>query len=346
MAGMPNVRAIDHEGNGEIAKRLRDGAIAELAERQYGVVTRRQLHELGFGRGAIELALARGRLHRVHAGVYAVGHTRLSVAGRRMAGVLAGGPGAVLSHATAAAHWGILPSAATVIDVMTPLNRRSRPGLRFHRSRLPPDEVTVHEGIPVTSITRTLFDLAAVVSLGQLGRAVREAEARRLWDRLSLRDLLARHLRSPGAAAIRTLADADAYVTRSEFEERLWALLDAAALQRPLANVTVHLGERFIEVDFAWPHQRVVVELDGHATHGTRASFEEDRARDRALAAAGWRVIRLTWRQLRDEPEAVLRDLRAALASLTFGRAGRSIADASFQRRCRCSMQSSTSSPT
>jgi very-short-patch-repair endonuclease len=231
-----------------------------------------------------------------------------------MAAVLAGGPGAVLSHKTAAAHWGIRPPAAAVIDVTTALHRRSRPGLRFHRSALPPDEVTVQEGIPVTGLSRTLFDLAAVVSLGQLGRAMREVEARRLWDRLSLRDLLARHPRPPGAAAIRALLEGDAYVTRSEFEERLLAVLDAGGLDRPLANVTIHLGDRFIEVDFAWPEQGVIVELDGHATHGTRMSFEADRARDRALTAAGWRVIRITWRRLCDEPEVVAADLRAALA--------------------------------
>jgi len=296
-----------------MAKRLRGEAIAELGRRQYGVVTRKQLEGLGLGRGAIDLALARRRLHIVHPGVYAVGYRCLGAEARRMAAVLAGGTGAVLSHRMAAAHWDIRPSAATAIDVTTPLHRRSRPGVCFHRSRLPVDETTVHEGIPVTSVTRTLFDLAAVVSPGQLGRAMREVEARRLWDRLSLRDLLARHPRPPGAAAIRALVDGDAYVTRSEFEERLLAVLDAG-LQRPLANVTIHLGDRFIEVDFAWPEHGVIVELDGHATHGTRASFEDDRARDRALVAAGWRVIRITWRQLRDEPAAVAGDVRAALA--------------------------------
>lgn len=296
-----------------MAKRLRGEAIAELAQRQYGVVTRRQLRELGCGRGAIELALARRRLHAVHSGVYAVGHCRLGVEGRCIAAVLAGGAGAVLSYGAAGAHWGIRPSAAALIDVTTPLNRRSRPGIRFHRSCLPADEVTVREGIPVTSVTRTLFDLAGVVPLGQLGRAVREVEARRLWDRLSLEDLLARHPRPPGAAAIRALLDGEAYVTRSEFEERLFALLGTAGGQRPLANVTIPLGDRFVEVDLAWPDHRVVVELDGHATHGTRASFEEDRARDRALVAAGWRVIRITWRQLRDEPEQIVADLRASL---------------------------------
>ena len=220
----------------------------------------------------------------------------------------------MLSHRAAGALWGIQPPQGWPIDVTTPRKLESRPGIRFHCSRLPPDEVTVHEGIPVTGVTRTLFDLAAVVPLGQLGRAMREVEARRLWDRLSLHGLLARHPRPPGAAAIRALLDGDAYVTRSEFEERLLAVLDAGGLQQPLANVTIHLGDRFIEVDFAWPEHGVIVELDGHATHGTRASFEDDRARDRALVAAGWRVIRITWRQLRDEPAAVAGDVRAALA--------------------------------
>jgi very-short-patch-repair endonuclease len=311
---MPNGSVISNDSEGKTRKLLPDRVIGELADRQYGVVTRAQLLAAGVGAGAVELRLARGRLRRVHAGVYAVGHRVLTREGRWMAAVLAGGRDAVLSHRSAGALWGIQPSQRWPVDVTTRRKLQSRPGIHFHRSRLPPDEVTVHEGIPVTGVTRTLFDLAAAVSIGQLGRAMREVEARRIWDRLSLHDLLARHPRPPGAAAIRALLDDDAYVTRSEFEERLLALVDAAGLQRPLANVTVHLGGRFIEVDFAWPEHRVVVELDGHASHGTRASFEEDRARDRALVAAGWRVIRITWRQLRDEPERIAADLRAALA--------------------------------
>ena len=163
---------------------------------------------------------------------------------------------------------------------------------------------------------RTLFDLAAVVSPGQLSRAVNEAEIRRLWDALSLDDLLTRHPRRPGAAAIRALLAAPgAGITRSELEDLCLGLVDAARLPRPETNVWLHAAGSWIEVDCVWRKQRLIVELDGHATHSTRAAYEHDRARDRRLVAAGWRVMRLTWRQLHDQPEEVTRDLRASLAA-------------------------------
>jgi hypothetical protein len=298
-----------------MAKRRRGEAIAELARRQHGVVTRAQLGALGLGRGAIDLAVARRRIHIVHPSIFAVGHTSLPVAGRLMAAVLAGGACAALSHRAAAAHWGIRPSSARDTEVTTPRRRRSRPGLRFYRSALPGDEVTTRDGIPVTTVPRTLFDLAAVVDLPQLRRAVDAAEARRLWDGLSLADLLDRHPRRPGAAAVRAMvASPEAGITRSMLEERFLGFLEASGLPRPATNAPLHLGHRFVEADCAWREQRLIVELDGFATHGTRASFEDDRGRDRALTAAGWRVMRVTWRQLHQEAEALVADLRAALA--------------------------------
>ena len=231
-----------------------------------------------------------------------------------MAAVLAGGPGAVLSHRSAAAHWGIRPDNPS-IQVTSARRRRSRRGLSFYRSYLPHDEVTTHAGIPVTTVPRTLFDLAAVVSKGQLNRAVSEAEIRRLWDPLSLNDLLTRHPRRPGAAALRAvLATPGANITRSDLEDLFLRLLEAARLPRPEANVLIEVNGVWIEVDCIWREQRLIVELDGHATHSTRSAFESDRARDRALIAAGWRVMRITWRQLCNEPGALADDLRAALA--------------------------------
>ena len=189
-----------------------------------------------------------------------------------------------------------------------------RPGIRTYWCRLPVDEVTVHEGIPVTTPARTLFDLAAVVSLEELRRAVKEAEVRRLWGLVSLPDLVARHPRRPGAAAIRAVTEApDRGVTRNDVEEALAALVRRTRLPDPLFNVPLKLGPRFIEPDCMWPEQRVIVEVDGYETHGTRDSFESDRARDRELAVHGWRVVRVTWRQLLDEPEQIARDLRALL---------------------------------
>jgi very-short-patch-repair endonuclease len=265
------------------------------------------------GEGAIDVRLAAGRLHRLHRGVYAVGHQVLADEGRWMAAVLAGGAGAALSHKAAAALWSIRPTQSPGIEVTIPRKVGSRPGLRFHHSYLPADEVTVHAGIPVTTVPRTLFDLAAVVPAGQLRRAVNEAELRRLWDPLSLADLLARHPRRPGAAAIRAALRVGARITRSELEDRFLDFLRRTRLPAPATNVPLWLGSRWIEADCVWRQQRLVVELDGYATHRTRAAYESDRARDRALTAAGWRVVRVTWRQLHEEPAALARDLRAAL---------------------------------
>jgi hypothetical protein len=309
---MPIARTeTDHSGQ-FLSTRPVDRRVAELANRQHGVVSRAQLAALGLGEGAIRLRMRNGRLHRMHRGVYAVGHRIVTSEGRWLAAVLAGGRGAVLSHGSAAAHWGVRP-AGTPVAVTTGRRRRSRPGVRFFRSRLPADETTTHDGIPVTTVPRTLFDLAAVISAGQLARAVAEAEVRRLWDPLSLGELLARHPRRPGAVAIRAVLGGSAGITRSELEDRFLAFAGRAGLLRPATNVLLQVGGRWIEADCVWHDQRLIVELDGRAIHATPSAFERDRARDRALTVAGWRVIRITWRQLRDQPEAIARDLRAAL---------------------------------
>jgi Transcriptional regulator, AbiEi antitoxin/Protein of unknown function (DUF559) len=311
---VPNASALDLNSGGQLRKRSLDRAIADLARDQYGVVGRSQLRRIGLTRQAIDHRVASGRLHVVHRGVYAVGHVVINNEGRWLAAVLAGGPGAVLSHLAAAHHWGIRPSAATVTEVTTPRKLRSRPGLRFHCSLLPTEEVTTHDRIPLTTITRTLFDIAAIVSIHQLRRAVHEAEIRRLWDVLCLADLLERHPRRPGAPAVRELiASLEAGFTRGALEERFLEFVDRYRLPRPATNVTFHVGGTWIEADCVWHAQCLIVELDDHTTHRTRFAYERDRARDRALVAAGWRVIRLTWRHLRDEPDAVAADLRAAL---------------------------------
>jgi very-short-patch-repair endonuclease len=269
------------------------------------------------------MRISRGRLHRVHQGIYAVGHTILTDWGRWMAAVLAAGHGAVLSHTAAAALWGMRPWRDRRIHV-TATAQRKRPGIQIHRSRLPADEVTVEDGIPVTTPARTLFDLAAVVSPEQFRRAVKEAGVKRLWGPLSLADLLERHRRRPGAAVIRAvIATPCRGVTRNDVEEALATLIRRARLPHPLFNVPLKLWSRFIEPDCMWPEQRVIVEVDGYETHGTRDSFESDRARDRALTATGWHVVRVTWRQLRAEPEAIVRDLRALLTRQAAPKRGR-----------------------
>lgn len=229
-----------------------------------------------------------------------------------MAAVLAAGPGAVLSHRSAAALWGLRPTARARVDVTTGRVLRARPGIHPHRAVLAPDEITLKDGIPTTTLARTLLDLAAVLRPDALERAMEQAEILRLTDVLSLDELLTRHPAARGAKALRRIlavTDLDANITRSELEARFLSFLDAADLPRPNVNTIIE----GMEVDFAWPEHRVIVELDGFAFHATRRAFEDDRARDRRLQACGWRVIRITWRQLHDEPQRLAAELAALL---------------------------------
>jgi hypothetical protein len=184
----------------------------------------------------------------------------------------------------------------------------------LHRSHLPPGEITTAEGIPVTTPHRTLFDLAAVIDRQALERAAERADALRLTEP-SLAALLARHPHRPGATALRAILgrEVSATATRSELEDRFLVFLDAHGLPRPLVNNGIEVRGRWMECDCVWPSQRLVVELDGRATHDTTAAFERDRDRDRLLQAAGWRVVRITWRQLIADVDRIAADLRDLL---------------------------------
>jgi very-short-patch-repair endonuclease len=308
--------AVDVDIRGKPQPRSIDGEIAALAGRQHGVVARRQIAALGAGPGAIDRRLELGRLHLLHRGVYAVGHRVVSREGRWMAAVLAMGPEAVVSHRSAAALWGIRPTSRGRIEVTVPGPRRSRTTVEVHHARLAGDEVTTERGIPVTTPPRTLLDLAAVLDARQVERAIDEAEFLRVTDPTSLDALLKLHARRRGARALRQILAGKtigATITRSELERRFLQFLDEAVLPRPRVNVRLHLATGWIEADFVWTEQHLIAELDGHASHATTAGFERDRARDRALQAAGWRVIRVTWRQLHGESAAVARDLERLL---------------------------------
>ena len=288
-----------------------DRAIGRLAEGQYGVVTRAQLSELGVGRGAIKYRLDEGRLCPVHRGVYTVGHRLLTRNGRWMAAVLACGPGAVLSHKAAAALWGI--RGGTAMEVTVPRGRRGpRTSIKLHWTDLPEDERTTHNRIPTTTVPRTLLDLSAVLTRDELRSATRQAEQLALRDPLWLGDLIERYPRRPGlpsAKAVVEEAQRGLTRTRSELEERFQAFLINAGLPLPRTNVLIE----GLEVDCVWPEHRLIVELDGHAAHAPAHAFEADRARDRRLEAAGWRVIRITWRQLVETPGEIEADLRRLL---------------------------------
>jgi very-short-patch-repair endonuclease len=199
-----------------------------------------------------------------------------------------------------------------------PTKSHSRGGLQRHSSILPADEVTTHLGIPVTSVPRTLFDLAAVSSADAVEHALRESEYLRLHDRLSLPDLLARYPGRRGCGTIREClrrrADLPVGRVRSWLELEFLPFLRRNGLPRPRLNVWLQVGGRLIQVDCLWPG-RVIVELDGFAGHGTRVAFSEDRAPDRRLRVAGYGVTRLAPEQLDEEPEAIAADLRVLLAA-------------------------------
>lgn len=290
----------------------RDWIIATIANRQYGIVTRSQLLAAGVGPGAIATRIRRYGLHRLHRGVYVVGHTALVPGAREMAAVLACGPGAVLSHRSAAALWCLVERDPPLLDVTAPRASRARPGLRTHRSRsLAAEDVQTRFGIPITTPSRTLLDLAEVASEPELERALDEALVQRLTDHRSVASVLGRCRGKHGTGRLKALLERDEEpaLTRSEAEERFLALVRAAHLPAPEVNVGLHA----YTVDFLWRNSRVVVEIDGYRFHSSRAAFERDRLRDARLGAVGFRVTRPTWRQLVEQPHAVVARLAQAL---------------------------------
>lgn len=294
-----------------------DRVIGELAGSQHGVVARRQLLDLGIGPGAISTRLTRGYLHAVHHGIYAVGHPVLTRYSRWMAAVLACGPGAVLSHRSAAALWGLL-NVSTQPEVTRPGRFRKRPGIAAHFGAVPADERTVREGIPVTSVPRAILDLAGLGARRQVQRVMYEAEVRQLTDEFSVPDLLARYPRRAGAPLLQELLT-DGPAVRgtpiNRIEDRFADLLDQHNVPQPRFNPHLSVAGRQFRPDCLWQQDKLLVELDGAAVHGTRKAFEGDRERDRILLAAGYRTMRVTWRQLEREPDSLITHLRSVLRS-------------------------------
>jgi very-short-patch-repair endonuclease len=264
----------------------RDRAILGLAARQNGVVTTAQLLDAGVGRRAIARRVESGWLVPLHRGVYQAGPTTGRYA-REMAAVLACGDGAVLSHDSAAAVWGFRPSHNGAVHItIEGQARRSRPGLRVHRTLSL--DAAVQDGLPLTTPARTLQDLRRTLTSQELARAQHQAHVLGL-----------------------VIPDDDRFpeFTRSEGERRLKALCKAARLPMPRMNARVAGWE----VDAFWAAERLVVEIDGWQYHGTRHAFERDRRKDAALQAAGYRVVRFTARRLREEPYAVAAELALLL---------------------------------
>jgi very-short-patch-repair endonuclease len=279
-------------------------------------VSRAQLVALGFTRDSVRRRVERKRLQPLYPGVYAVGHTGLTADSRRLAAVLACGPGALLSHHAAGSAQGLL-SSSPQFDVTVRHARKRREGILIHRSRLVHDEDhSTVRGIPVTSVAHTLVDLADVLSEERLAKALHEAEVQRVFDLRAIERTLARLPGRTGGHRLRRVLAAyrpEPHFLRSHGERRLKRLREDHFLPQPRFNVWV-AGH---EVDAYWPDTRLAVEFDGGEVHHTRRAFHEDRARDRRLAAEGIRVARVTWLDLEDEAglAAELRAIRAVPGS-------------------------------
>jgi hypothetical protein len=290
-----------------------------MAGRQHGVVADWQLLPLGLGHGAIDYRVALGRLHVIHRGVYAVGHSKLSLRGRWMAAVLACGPAAVLSHRDAGELWSIGRWSRPKIDVTAPgRSRHARPGIDVHRPRLiEPDECTIRDGIPVTTISRTLIDLAAVVSLKQLTRAWDASVREQHFDLTDLVRVRSRFRRRRGLKHIDLLiAQSRPLPPRVNSNTEL-DVLDLIHNDPDVPNptgVNVWIPEAHAEVDLEWHHHRAVVEIDG-PHHLEPRQRDEDNARDARLQKAGYRVMRVSDRRIADDPYGVMVDVAGLLAS-------------------------------
>ena len=288
--------------------------MAELAERQYGVVSIRQLErKLGYSRKAVQRDVASGRLHPLHRGVYAVGHRLVSDHGRCLAAVLACGPDALLSHRSAAWLWGVTRYGPAPLHVTSGIPRKPRPPIRLHHSRiLIADDRAFEDRIPATALPRTLLDCAAELPLSPLRRMLERTEERKLFDLGPIEDLLQRTGRHRGRRPLRRAIALYEPVpfTRSGFERRFFEAVLGAGLPRPATNFV----EAGFELDVYWPEQRFAVELDTYATHGTNAAFERDHLRDEDLVLAGIEMIRVTDVRFHREPKAVLARVGMLLA--------------------------------
>jgi len=291
--------------------------IAALAARQHGVVSRTQLLGAHVTGRMIEKRMATGELVKLHRGVYAVGHAHLRREGFWLAAVLAVGDGAVLSHRDAAALHDLRPWNRSRIEVSSPADRTGTARLDVYgRRALDARDVTTVDGIPVTTVSRTLVDLGEVLAHQALVKVVSEAERQRVIDVRSIEGALARlrGRRGPATAKIRAALDDvrrhGTTLTRSPLEDRLLPILDVHSIPRPRLNLHVE----GYEGDAVWPTARLVVELDGWDAHKTRRAFQHDRTKANALTNAGWRVLRFTHDDLVRRPELVVAGVRAQLS--------------------------------
>lgn len=287
--------------------------VAALAEQQHGVVTRGQLKGLGLGDRAVDHRIESGYLRPLFPATFAVGHAAITRQGRMLGAVLACGEKAVLSHGSAAEHLGLWSKRLPVAHIIPPdWSGRKISGIRWHRVRFPlDDELVVRDGIRCTTVSRTIVDMAGESGWTRLRALVEQAAILGQLDAGDI-DLVLSRGRRRGAPRLRAIlagwrTDTESRPRiRSRLEARLLPLLNEEGLPVPRTNVKLAVGGKELEVDFLWETRRLVIETDGEETHGTKVAFNRDRWRDQMLIAAGYRTARVTWAQIRDEPNAVI----------------------------------------
>lgn len=292
-----------------------DRDIGRVAGKQHGLITTAQLQRVGITSGAITKRVRAGKLHVMHRAVYAVGHGALSLEGRWHAAVLAAGEGALLSHLAAASLWQIWRRQVPTIDVLVPRQRRPIEGVVLHHCRaLKAGDARRRNGIPVTSVARTILDLGDVLTPWQLANVIHEAEFRRRFDRRALECLLARSRGRRAVTVVRealAIHDTGSAGTMSDLEDEFLAALGAARITGYLVNAPIDVGDGgSVRPDLHWPEARVAVEVDGRP-HARPMSRDQDRGRDARLQAAGWTVLRTNPGSF----EATIAQVRAGLAT-------------------------------
>ena len=302
----------------ELDRRRRELKIQAVAARQFGVITLAQFIALGLTASAVRSRVATGYLHPLYRGVYAVGRPDVPVLGRRLAAVLACGRGALLSHLSAAAHHGLRQSAAVRFDVTIP--RRSalrRSGIRIHRSTtLINEDEAVVDGVPCTSVARTLLDISSVLDDRGVERAVERAEILQVYDHRKVEAVLTRAAGQPGTRRLGRvigIVRPGETVTESSLEEAMLALCRRCGFPEPIVNHEMLLGGERAKVDFFWPEQRVVVETDSFKYHKTQAAFRRDRQRDRLLELEGYGHARFADGEFDDDIAGIEQALEALI---------------------------------
>jgi very-short-patch-repair endonuclease len=311
---MGDAPELDHALGGKTPAHGR--AIAAWGLIHHRVITAEELLALGVTRRSIECRIRSGQLHPRYRGVFAIGTRSLTVKGEYLAAVKACGAGALLSHFAAAHLTGVWASRRG-IDVTVPWKRTPRPGIKLHESDVPDDERTTILNIPATVVARVVLDLAPLLSLDRVKRVMNLAERLPPTSGPTIPGLLERYPRKPGAHKVRKIlaeGNLGRDVTKRELEARFQEFLRSGRFSMPEVNAPVQLLDgTWIEVDCLWRKERVIAELDSRAFHDSSVAFEQDRLRDMALAAAGYRVVRITWARLHADEAKLAHELRSVL---------------------------------